>query len=174
MGNVILTGFMGTGKSVVGRLLAARLGYRFLDLDALIVEEAGMSINDIFASHGEPYFRQLESEAIGQLSAEDCLVVATGGGAIINPANRQRLHGLGLVVNLTAPVAVIQRRLLAENDRPLLNDDKSSEKIAGMLAEREVFYADADERIDTAEKSVEEIVEVIVSILGVERGAWKA
>ena len=174
MANVILTGFMGTGKSAVGHLLAERFGYRFLDLDAMIVAAAGMSINEIFAVHGEPRFRQMESEAIGRLSEEAGVVLATGGGAVINPGNRQRMHALGVVVNLTASAEVIQRRLIAENDRPLLNSDKSQEKISGMLAEREPFYADADVRIDTSEKSVVEVVDEIVYRLGLEKGSWRA
>lgn len=93
--NVVLTGFMGTGKSTVGKLLARRLGYRFSDLDALIVERAGISINEIFERYGEQRFRELETEAIRSLGGVSGRVVATGGGAVIAPRNRVLLREAG-------------------------------------------------------------------------------
>jgi shikimate kinase len=160
--SIILTGFMGTGKSCVGKRLAARLGYRFVDLDEVISEGAGLTINDIFTRHGEGHFRTLEAEAVRRLPADDGLVVATGGGAVIDPESRRHLHSLGLVVNLTASAEAIVSRLQAEQDRPLLRDDKSLEKIATMLATREPYYADADLRVDTVGSSPEQVVEEIL------------
>ncbi|MBT1076588.1 shikimate kinase [Geobacter grbiciae] len=163
--NVILTGFMGTGKSSVGRLLAHRLGFRYCDLDALIVEGEGVSINEIFARHGEPHFRALETEAVRSVSREERCVVSTGGGAVISPENRCLLREAGVVVNLTATVEEVCRRLREETDRPLLKDDRSGERIAAMMAEREQFYADAELRIDTTGKSVEDVVAEITGYL---------
>ena len=158
MKNVFLTGFMGTGKSSVGKILAERLGCKFIDLDALIVAEAGMSIKEIFAAQGEPYFRALEADMVRRLASEKGAVVSTGGGVIIDPENRRRMREHGVVVNLTATAQAIRERLAADNERPLLQNDNSLEKIVSMLAEREPFYRDADIRIDTTGKGVDDIV----------------
>ena len=165
MRNVILTGFMGSGKSTVGQCLAKRLGSRYVDLDALIVSRAGASINDIFARNGEPYFRQLETEAIRSISACKGLVVSTGGGAVISPLNRELLHAAGVVVHLTASIEEIAARLASDTERPLLREGRSPERLAALLAEREPMYADADLRIDTTGKSVEDVVAEIACFL---------
>lgn len=162
MKNVFLTGFMGTGKSSVGKILAERLGCQFIDLDALIVAEAGMSIKEIFAAQGEPYFRALEADMVRRLVSEKGAVVSTGGGVVIDPENRRRMRAHGVVVNLTATAQAIRERLAADNERPLLQDDNSLEKIVSMLAEREPFYRDADIRIDTTGKGVDDIVSQIL------------
>ena len=160
MKNVFLTGFMGTGKSSVGKILAERLGCQFIDLDALIVAEAGRSIKEIFAEQGEPYFRALEAEIVRRLASENekGAVVSTGGGVVIDPENRRWMRENGVVVNLTATAQAIRKRLAADNERPLLQNDNSLEKIVSMLAEREPFYRDADIRIATTGKGVDDIV----------------
>ena len=162
---IILTGFMGTGKSTVGRALAARLGFAYRDLDADIVAAAGISINEIFARHGEPHFRALETEAVRRLALTDRVVVATGGGAVIAPENRRLLREAGVVVNLTASVVEIGTRLQDDADRPLLRESRSAERIASLMMEREPCYADADLRIDTTGKTVEDVVAEIVRFL---------
>lgn len=158
MKNVFLTGFMGTGKSSVGKILAERLGCKFIDLDALIVAETGLAIKDIFDVQGEPYFRALEADMVKRLTSETGVVVSTGGGVVIDPENRRRMRERGVVVNLTATAHAICERLVADNERPLLQNDNSLEKISFMLAEREPFYRDADIRIDTTGKGVEDIM----------------
>lgn len=158
MKNVFLTGFMGTGKSSVGKILAERLGCQFIDLDALIVAEAGISIKEIFAAQGESYFRALEADMVRRLVSEKGAVISTGGGVVIDPENRRWMREHGVVVNLTATAHAIRERLAADNERPLLQNDNSLEKIVSMLAEREPFYRDADIRIDTTGKGVEDIV----------------
>lgn len=163
--NVILTGFMGTGKSTVGILLAKRLGYCFRDLDALIVERAGISINEIFERYGEPRFRELETEAIRSLRGVSRHVVATGGGAVIAPLNRSLLREAGLVVNLTASLEVILDRLKGDRQRPLLRSNNTPEALGALMAGRENAYADADLRIDTAGKSVEDVVTEIATFV---------
>ena len=162
MKNVILTGFMGTGKSSVGKLLAMRLDYRYIDLDTLIVADAGISINEIFAGEGERGFRNRESRMLESLESEKGIVLSTGGGAVIAELNRALLHDIGVVVNLFASAEEITRRLRHEHDRPLLNDDKSLERIETLIALREPYYADADIRINTTFKSVAEIVDEIL------------
>lgn len=169
MRNIILTGFMGTGKTSAGRLLAARLDYRFQDVDALIVEQEGRSINEIFANDGEAYFRRVETEVITTALQGNRLVISTGGGAVISEHNRRLMREAGLVVNLTASPAAVLERLAGDDERPLLRDEKGLEKVQAMLAEREPFYADADIRIDTTGKNVEDVVREILTIL--ERGA---
>jgi shikimate kinase len=162
MENIILTGFMGTGKSSVGKLLAERLGYRFIDVDELIVARSGLTIIEIFASHGEQHFRALETEMLKRLESERGLVVSTGGGAVINPENRRRMRSAGRVVNLSASAETIKKRLTGDVARPLLQGDKPLEKIIALIAEREPYYADADIRIDTTAKNIEDVVSEIL------------
>ena len=162
MRNVVLTGFMGTGKSSVGRMLADRLGFRFVDLDAEVVRSEGRSINTIFAESGEEAFRVLEAEHLQRLLLAQGIVLATGGGVVKNENNRRIMHSFGVVVNLTATVDAIWQRLAEDTERPLLRDDRSPERIEAMLAERERCYAEADVRIDTTGKSVESVVDEIL------------
>ena len=123
--SIILTGPMGSGKTSVGRLLASRLGYQFQDLDALIVEQAGKSINQIFADEGEAGFREYETALLATLVGQQGMVLSTGGGAVIREKNRRLLHAAGLVVNLVATVDVLARRLAQANDRPLLKGNEA-------------------------------------------------
>ncbi len=160
---IILTGFMGTGKSTVGRLLARRLSYHFVDVDALIVAREKLSICQIFASKGERYFRALESEVLQDVMQKRHLVVATGGGAVICEANRNLMRQSGLVVNLLASPAEIAQRLDHDTERPLLRQNNKLETISSLLEERECYYAAADIRIDTTGKSVDAIVQSIIA-----------
>lgn len=165
MKNVILTGFMGSGKSTVGRIVAKRLGYEFRDLDAVIMDEAGLSINDIFSRHGEAHFRSFESRAVERIAGSTGLVVATGGGAVISPTNRGLFRSSGIVINLTASMESILERLRGDSTRPLLQGHDREEKISRLLKEREACYADADIRIDTTGKKVEDVAAEIVAYL---------
>ncbi len=162
MRNIVLTGFMGTGKSSVGEKLAKKLGYRYFDLDCLITDEAGMTISEIFEQHGETRFREIESSVIERISAMGNLVISTGGGAVIRDRNREMLRSSGVMVNLKASVDEIFARLRSDVSRPLLKDDMSLEKIGMMLREREPFYAEADIRIDTTGKKVDDVVREIL------------
>lgn len=162
--NIVLTGFMGTGKSTVGRLLARRLGFTFLDLDELIEKEAGMPIKEIFSTHGEAHFRELESEVIKKLSSGglgDRLVVSTGGGAVVRQENRARLKSWGRLVCLTASNEEILRRVGNRPERPLLFGPDREEKMTRLLAERREAYSDCDLEIDTTGQKPEEVVAVI-------------
>ena len=163
--NIFLTGFMGCGKTSAGRLLAARLGFPFVDLDQVIVDAAGVSIKEIFALRGEPAFRELESRALAGVAAGEGAVVSTGGGAVIAPVNRQVMRQAGAIVNLTASVEAIAARLTGDSERPLLSADASVERIGTMLGLREEYYADADLRIDTTAKTVEAVVAEIIHAL---------
>jgi len=165
--NIFLTGFMGCGKTSVGRVLSDRLGCDFVDLDQAIVDEAGASVKEIFASQGEPAFRRLESQALARIADLAGVVVSTGGGAVIADANRAVMRQSGSIVNLTASVEAIAARLCGDSERPLLEGDASLERVRNMLEVREQFYADADLRIDTTAKTVEAVTaEILDSLKG--------
>jgi len=139
--NLVLTGFMGTGKSTVGRVLAARLGRPFVDTDALIEERHG-PIPDLFATHGEAHFRAVEREVAAELGARRGLVVATGGRLLLDPANVDTLGRSGTVVCLVASVDALVERLAGEAaGRPLLQGADVRERIGALLAERAPGYA---------------------------------
>lgn len=163
--SIVLTGPMGSGKTSVGRLLARKLGYDFVDLDALIVEQEGSSINEVFARDGEKVFREMETAALATLADRTRMVLATGGGAVIKEHNRQLMKLVGFVVNLTASLPALLQRLSKADDRPLLNGEESREvRLARIVEERELFYADADIRIDTTNKTLEDVVSEILQI----------
>ena len=118
MKNIILYGFMGTGKTTVGRMLATKSGSAFIDTDAEIVKRQGMSIPDIFATRGEEYFRQCEAELVQELAGKRGTIISTGGGTMRNPANVAALHGSGIVVYLVADVDTILARTQKQGERP--------------------------------------------------------
>ena len=162
--SIILTGPMGSGKTSVGRLLARRCGYQFQDLDALIVEQAGKSINQIFADEGEAGFREHETALLATLVGQQGMVLSTGGGAVISEKNRRLLHAAGLVVNLVATVDVLVKRLAQADDRPLLKGGEALDvRIERIMTAREQFYADADIRIDTTGKTLEDVAAEILA-----------
>jgi shikimate kinase len=165
MSNVILTGFMGTGKSTVGRILASRLGYSFVDTDNCIIEREGCSVTDIFAGKGETYFREVERDVLACVLKQDNQVISTGGGAVILSENRRTMRLSGFVVNLIATPDRILGRLGQEAARPLLHGAKNIEFIEKMLSEREQYYVDSDIRIDTSGKNVEDVVREILLFL---------
>ena len=150
--NIVLIGFMGCGKSTVGRELQQRLGYPLVDMDTEIEKLAGKPITRIFAEDGEPAFRAMETALLREISATGGRhIVSTGGGVIGRPENRELLRGLGFVVWLHAPPAVILERTSRNRDRPLLHDDDPAAKIASLLGEREPLYRETSHlRIDTA------------------------
>ena len=124
--NIVLVGFMGTGKTVVGKAVAEEVGMTFLDMDVVIEEREGRKISDIFAEDGEPYFRSLERKLIQELSDGSGLVIATGGGIVLNPENISDFNKSSLVVCLSLDPDIIMQRLLSDTTRPLLQgDDKT-------------------------------------------------
>ncbi len=141
MRNVYLCGFMGCGKSHLGRMLAKRLGCRFVDLDSYIEEKEGMTIPEIFSIHGEPYFREAESRYIREMP-EDC-VVATGGGAIINPVTAETARNSGRVVFLDARFELCYERIKGDNRRPLVMKNTKEQLRELYSARREVYRKNA-------------------------------
>lgn len=161
---VVLIGFMGSGKSTVGKELAKALEYHFLDTDSYIENNAKMSIGEIFAKHGEQYFRNLETETIKNLmeSTEEA-VVSTGGGLPLREENADILKKNGFVVYLRVKASTVEERLKGDTTRPLLQGENVSKKIADLLEYRDPIYEyGAHMVLDVDGKAVDQIVEDII------------
>jgi shikimate kinase len=163
--NILLVGFMGTGKTAVGKQLAERLRWEYVDTDDLIVERAGKSIPAIFQEDGEPHFRDLETEVIRGLRGRDRCVVATGGGCVMRVDNVRALREAGMVVCLAARPDVILARCGGDTNRPLLQGDNPLAKIHELLGLRAPFYAMAHHTIDTSDLSVARVVDATMALL---------
>jgi 3-dehydroquinate synthase len=165
--NIVLVGFMGVGKSTVGRLVAARLGRPFVDTDQLVEAEAGMSISQIFATQGEPAFRALERQACQQVGALHAHVVAVGGGALLDPANRAVLEASGLLILLTCRPDRLVARLEASarrGKRPLLASCDVGERIAQLLSARQPVYDSVPLKVDTTYLNPEQVADRVVCL----------
>ena len=162
--NIILTGFMGTGKTAVGREVAARLGRPFVDLDDLIVQRAGKSIPEIFAQDGEPAFRALEAAVCGEMAAPAGLVIATGGGAVVNPANREALAAGGTVICLEADLETILQRVGRGDDRPMLASPDRVARIRELLAAHAEAYATLPHHLDRTHLTIPATAERVMGI----------
>ena len=144
-----LVGLMGAGKTTVGRRLAAALGAHFVDADHEIERAAGLSVPDIFKLYGEAEFRRGEREVICRLLREPPMVLATGGGAFVDPGTRARLKQHAVTVWLKAPLEVLMRRVERRDDRPLLKDDDPQAVMKRLLDERAPYYAEADITVES-------------------------
>ncbi|MDF2668766.1 MAG: shikimate kinase [Paenibacillus sp.] len=162
---VILVGFMGTGKSTVALALAAQLGWRKVDMDTAIEEDQKSSIPDLFTTRGEAYFRQVESDVLRRtVQGSDEIIVSTGGGAVLAENNRTIMLEAGLVVALTASEQTIVNRVKNDPNRPLLQGNAAA-AVPALLEARKHAYDFAHVKIDTTDKSIDEIVAIIVSNL---------
>lgn len=166
MSNIVLTGFMGTGKTFVGRLLARRLGLAFVDCDALIEQRAGRTISEIFEREGEAAFRELERSVIMEVTARPRQVIATGGGAIKDARNVRRMRSAGTLICLAARPDVIWQRVRQYKHRPLLRTPSPRRRIEQLLAERAPFYAQAHFSVDTSDLSAAQAARRILDLLG--------
>lgn len=153
--NLVLTGFMGTGKTSLGKLLAEKLGRSFVDLDQKIEQDTGMTVPQIFEKYGEKYFRELEKNAVKEVAERKNLVIATGGGTVKDEENIRLLKNSGVMVCLTTEPEEIFRRTERRGERPVLDagDEDRLNTIKKLLAERQKFYAQADYTVDTTEWS---------------------
>jgi shikimate kinase len=159
--NIILTGFMGVGKTSVGTRLAKDLGYAFVDTDELIEADQKTTITAIFSNFGEAHFRDVESRVIQKLLENEGQVVSTGGGAVIRDENRKAFKENGVTICLTAHPESIFNRIKHETHRPLLQVADPITKVRELLAGREQFYRQADFVIDTSERSVDDVISEI-------------
>ena len=164
---IVLVGMMGVGKSSIGRRLAASLGVPFVDADTEIEKAAGMSIADIFSSHGEPNFRSGEARVIARLLEGGPQVLATGGGAFMNPHTRELIRAKGISIWLKAEPDVLMRRISKRrHERPLLQTANPGETLRTLLAEREPIYAQADLTVYSRDVAHDSIVSDIITALG--------
>jgi shikimate kinase len=163
--SIVLVGMPGSGKSSIGRRLAQHLGLEFIDADQEIEAAAGMSIGDIFAQHGEPYFRAGEARVIARLLDKGPQVVATGGGAFVNADTRALVRARAVSVWLKADVDLLLRRVKRKNDRPLLRVADPEAVLKRLLMEREASYAEADITVTSLDVPHEAVVEALVKAL---------
>lgn len=163
--HIVLTGMMGSGKTAVGERLARSLDLPFHDADSLLEAEAGRRITDLFASEGEAYFRALERQIITRLLAEAPGVIATGGGAFVDPENRARLTASSTVVCLLADPETLCDRVRATPDRPLLQGPDPLERLRMLLHVRLPAYAEAHHLLDTSDRTPDEVAEILRRLL---------
>ena len=163
--SIVLVGMMGSGKSSIGRRLAARLALPFVDADAEIEKAANMTIAEIFANQGEAYFRAGEARVIARLLEGGPQVLATGGGAFMNPETRAAIRAKGVSIWLKAPPDVLIKRIKRRSDRPLLANDDPLETLNRLIEERYPVYAEADVTVESRDVPHETIVGEIVGSL---------
>ncbi len=142
-----LIGMMGSGKTTSGRALAKLLSIPFVDLDDRIVEYEGESINEIFEKKGEPHFRKVETELLGQVSKIENQVVATGGGIIINPLNSERMRNTGFVIYLKTSLDILWERVKQKKDRPLLKSSDPKKSLADLFCKRTPLYESSSKKV---------------------------
>lgn len=164
--SVVLIGFMGSGKSMVGRQVAGRLGYDFADSDTLVSVRAGMSIPEIFERHGEPWFRAAETRELERLTGRSGLVLATGGGVPTIPENIPILHRIGLIIWLTASNDVLWERVSRNKNRPLLHTEDPRATLEQLITARTPIYESiADQRIDSTHLRHWEAADAVIQAL---------
>ncbi|HWR58395.1 MAG TPA: shikimate kinase [Thermodesulfovibrionales bacterium] len=168
MKNIVLTGFMGTGKTAVGRELARVLGWKIIDIDDEIVKARNMSINDIFNRFGEPTFRDMETEMLRKVSHNKNVIISTGGGAVLRQENMDILREKGVIVCLDATPETILERTSGNSERPLLRVEDPLGRIRELREARKPFYEKADIMIDTGGKTPLLIAEEVLEKIG-----WK-
>jgi shikimate kinase len=160
--NIALIGFMGTGKTSVGRLVAEQLHFEYLDTDEVIQTSTGRSITDIFTKDGEPAFRALEEKVVEELGHRAKTVISTGGGLPLNPKNLTSLKMHALVVSLWSSPEKIWERVRHQSHRPLLHDENPQAKIRELLAARTPFYKQADVLLNTELRSIREVAQQVI------------
>ncbi|MHB0875091.1 MAG: 3-dehydroquinate synthase [Anaerolineae bacterium] len=162
---VVITGFMGTGKSVVGRLVAERLGRRFVDMDEVLASRAGMPVPEIFARHGEAEFRRQEAALCRELAAQPALVVATGGGALVDAGNRLAMTECTTAVCLTARPAVLWQRVGESVERPMLAAADRRARLEALLSARMPAYREVPHQVDTSDLTEAQAAEAVLAIV---------
>lgn len=162
---IVLVGLMGAGKTSVGRRLAEKLGIPFVDADHEIEAAAGKSIKDIFADHGEPYFREGERRVIQRLIGNGAQVLATGGGAYMNDETRERIQESGISVWLKATLPILMKRVMKRQDRPLLQNEDPEAVMRGLIDKRYPVYALADVTVESRDVQHGQMVNDVIRAL---------
>ncbi len=165
MKNIVLIGFMGTGKTAVGELLSKKLGRDFLELDEIIEKKEHTSIREIFEEKGEEYFRKLEKETVKETVDKKGVIISAGGGAVLDDENFKNLKENGILICLEASVDVILKRTKLRKTRPLLNVPDPRKNIEELLKKRSPYYKKADFCINTVNLTIEEIVNKILELV---------
>jgi shikimate kinase len=163
--NLVLTGFMGVGKSVTGKILSKELHRAFFDTDVLIEKKMGLSINAIFEKFGKKEFRHMELDIVKALSQCDSSVISCGGGAVLNPLNIKLLRSKGITINLYASPETIYERIKTDLTRPLLNCKNPLDEIRKLLELRKEFYSDYDYAFKTDELTPRQVVNNILNAI---------
>ena len=164
MRNIVLTGFMASGKTAAGKIIAERLQVNFADVDKCIEAEQGMPISAVFEKYGEKHFRRLEKIMTEKVSRQKDQVIATGGGAVIDPVNVRNLRRNGVIFWLYVPAGEVKRRTREDSGRPLLAGPCPEKTIDKLLRERERYYAQADHKVDTTGLSIEEVAGKVIAL----------
>jgi shikimate kinase len=163
--NIILTGFMATGKTTVGKLLAGQMGYEFIDTDHLIENRCGQTITEIFREKGEAVFRAMEADVARELGDKEGLVIATGGGLVLDPDNVAALRSQGRIFCLVAtPGAIMDRAFRDAATRPLLTGSNPMERITELMKDREKAYIHFTQ-VETTGKTPDEVVRILLAYL---------
>jgi shikimate kinase len=170
---IYITGFMGSGKTTIGKIIAKKLKYKFIDLDVLIEKKEKRKISDIFKESGEPYFRKLEKEYLKKVSNSGGKVISLGGGALMNNENRKFVKDKGILIYLKVTPGEIYSRIKHSTDRPLLkkddntlcNKDEFIDRISLLFAQREPGYLSAEVIVDTVSKSPEQVASEIYLVI---------
>jgi shikimate kinase len=161
--HLILIGLMGAGKTTVGKRCAERLDRAFMDTDDVVVSLARMPVDEIFASFGEPRFREMEREAVADVAASPTpLVIACGGGTVLDPENRNRLRASGVIVWLRAPVDVLTARVGDGSTRPLLRGDPATALTRLEKLREPAYEAAAHSSVDTADRDIDAVADAVV------------
>lgn len=163
--NLVIIGFMGTGKSKIGKLLARELDYTFIDTDLAIEVDCGKKITQIFQKEGEAFFRRLENKLAEKLSRTDQKVIATGGGWVLNQENLRLSRVNGFIISLTAQPEIIYERIKHESHRPLLTDEDPLARIKQILSQRKKLYQEADLVVDTSRETPDQLTKQIINEL---------
>lgn len=165
MKHVVLTGFMAAGKTAVGKRLARRLGFDFIDTDQLVEQSAGMSVADVFARFGEAEFRDRERRVIAELAPRKPSVIATGGGAFVDESNRRNLKALGVTVCLVVSLDTVLERVKRNEARPLARGENAREQLESLYESRKLAYGKADVLVETDGLSVEQAVARVATMI---------
>lgn len=162
---LMLLGMMGCGKSHIGRVLSEKRGMRFADMDALIEDQEGASVADIFDAKGEAYFRDLESALLMDLVRQNDVVISSGGGVVLSDANREVIRDHAFSVWIKSDIDVLFNRLKSDTTRPLLRSDNLRERLAELIDKRSMLYSVADIHIDNNENGDEAVLNVVEAII---------